>query len=174
MAKLKLTPAIQTKIVQALQAGNFCDAAATAAGLSESTFWRYMEQGEDVAKARAYCEEDNREFKPSKTDEALLDFWEAVTRARAEAEVTAVAYVRKAMPEDWKAAMTFLERAFPKKWGKRLQAVENPEEDAEMTRAAARLVADAIRNTFASMGKDTDDPEVKAEMREVIERALGA
>lgn len=168
MAKLKLTQEMQDQICASLRVGNFCEQAAVAAGLSESSFWRYMETGSDVAKAQAACEDLGKPFEPTETEQQLLAFWEAVTRARAEAEVTAVAYVRKAMPEDWKAAMAFLERAFPKRWGKRLQTIESELPEEELTRAQSRIVADAVRAAFVSAGMDPDDPEVRKLMREAL------
>jgi hypothetical protein len=42
-----------------------------------------------------------------------------VARARADARVGAIATIRRAMPEDWKAAAFYLERTDPANWGRR-------------------------------------------------------
>lgn len=172
MAKLKLTDEKQTFIVNALKAGNYCDVAAKAAGLSESTFWRYMEMGERVSALLREAEEDPEvTFKPTQSQLRMLDFWEAVTRARAEAEVQAVAMLRKAMPEDWRAAMAYLERAFPKRWG--LRKPGDGTDEVELTQAQAALIVQALRTVFDEVGVDANDPHVRSVMRDALESAGG-
>lgn len=97
----KLTSELQTRIVQAIRAGNYADAAARSAGISPSTYYRWLERGERAASGA------HREFR------------DAVKRAEADAEVHAVAIVRKAMAEDWRAAMAYLERRYPERWRRR-------------------------------------------------------
>jgi hypothetical protein len=114
------------RIVALIRLGNYQATAARAAGVDQSTFYRWLEKGQE-GRTREYRE-----------------FSEAVDRARAEAESHAVLMVRTGMAEDWRAAMTFLERAFPKRWGRR-EAIEvsGPDggvievRDAEATRLAA-------------------------------------
>jgi len=48
-------------------------------------------------------------------------FREAVLRAEAEAEVYAVAIIRRAMGDDWRAAVAYLERRHPTRWRTRHQ-----------------------------------------------------
>ena len=94
----KLTPETQERIVRAIRAGNYADAACRAAGVGQTTFYRWMQRGE------AEAEGPFREFR------------DAVRQAEAEAEVFAVATVRKAMTESWQAAIAFLERRHPDRW----------------------------------------------------------
>jgi len=96
---------VHQRIVQALRAGNYADAACRAAGIAPSTFYRWLERGDD---------EDSGLFR---------DFAEEVERAMAEAEVHAVAVLRRAMPEDWRAALAYLERRHPERW-RRQQTTE--------------------------------------------------
>ena len=97
----KLTPEVQTKIVAAVRAGNYARVAAQCAGIGESTFYRWLEQGE--------AEEEG----------PFREFWEAIKAAEAEAEARAVEMVRKHMKDSWQAAMTFLERRHPDRWKRR-------------------------------------------------------
>ena len=97
----KLTPDVQERIVQALRAGNYADAAVRSAGIATSTFYRWLERGED------------------ETTGIYREFRDAVRLAEAEAEVHAVAVIRRAMPDDWRAAMTYLERRHPDRWRRR-------------------------------------------------------
>jgi hypothetical protein len=94
----KLTPTVRDRIVQAVKAGNYMEAAARAAGISASTLYRWLERGEN------------------ETAGIYHDFCDAVRRAEAEAEVHAVATVRRAMSEDWRAAVAYLERRHPTRW----------------------------------------------------------
>lgn len=102
MAKSKLTPDTHERIVQAVRAGNYFKQSAEAAGITDRTFYYWIEQGEaDAEQGR---------------DTAHLRFLQAITRAQAEAEVHAVANIRKAMSEDWRAAAEYLRRRHPDRW----------------------------------------------------------
>jgi hypothetical protein len=94
----KLTPTRHERIVQILRVGNHRDAACHAAGIAPSTFYAWLKRGEHD------------------DDGIYRQFLEAVTRAEAEAEVYAVAVIRRAMPDDWRAAIAFLERRYPSRW----------------------------------------------------------
>jgi len=97
----KLTPEIQKKIIEAIKAGNYYEAACAYAGVSYSTLRGWIVKGEK-AKSGKY-----------------LKFLEAVRQAEAEAEARIVLQWQKAMPEDWRAAQAFLERRYPERWGKK-------------------------------------------------------
>ena len=94
----KLTPVVRERIVQAIRAGNYAESAARAAGIAASTYYRWMERGERESAG------------------AFREFAEAVRLAEAEAEVHAVAIIRRAMGEDWRAALAYLERRYPGRW----------------------------------------------------------
>ena len=96
----KLTPERQQKLAEAIAAGNYYETACAYAGIDYTTFRLWMQKGE-AQEATKYSE-----------------FFEAITRAEAEAENTAVQIWQKAMPDDWRAAQMFLERRHPDRWGK--------------------------------------------------------
>ena len=100
----KLTKTVAAKIVEALEAGNFQEPAARAAGVSRSTFHRWMQRGADD-------ESFNR-------TSIYRDFRDSVKKAEAEAEVKAVKCVIDAGETKWQAAMTWLERKFPERWSR--------------------------------------------------------
>ena len=140
----KLTAEVQDTIVRAIEVGNYASVAAGAAGIGERTYWRWMEQGERDAEAGK--------------DSIYQRFRQAVKKAEDEAEVAAVAYVRRAMPGNWQAAMTYLERKHPAKWGRRDRhehtgadggpieiteaQMQDPELRASLREAGRRLAAD--------------------------------
>lgn len=94
----KLSAEVTDRVVQAVRAGNYADAACQAAGISPSTYYRWMSRG------------------AQEPGSAYATFRDAVLRAEAEAEVYAVAILRRAMGEDWRAAMAYLERRHPTRW----------------------------------------------------------
>jgi hypothetical protein len=129
-----LTPEIQKTIVAAIRAGSYNEAACRAVGISETSFYRWMEVGE-ADRERG-------------VESAYADFWEAVTRASAQAEVHAVGLIRQAMPDDWRAAAHYLERRFPRRWGRR-DSVELGGELAirsfsEIAKAAEEFLAEEV------------------------------
>lgn len=94
----KLDAERQERILAAIRAGSYAEPACRAAGISESTYYRWLQRGE--------AEEQG----------IYADFVRAVRRAEAEAEVQAVEFVQLHMPKDWRAAITFLERRYPSRW----------------------------------------------------------
>ena len=100
----KLTKTVAAKIVEYLEVGNYQETAARAAGISRSTFHRWMKRGAD-AKSRG-------------KDSRYRDFRDNVKKAEAVAEVAAVKCVIDASETKWQAAMTFLERKFPERWSR--------------------------------------------------------
>jgi hypothetical protein len=99
----KLSPEVTERIVQAIRAGNYAEAACQSAGIGTSTFYRWMAQG---------AKEPASEF---------AVFRDEVVRAEAEAEVHAVAIMRRAMGGDWRAALAYLERRHAARWRPRHQ-----------------------------------------------------
>src|SRR3954453_21116280 len=93
-----LTPVVQEKIVRAIRAGNYAEISARGAGISPSSFYRWLGRGE------------------REPDSLYARFAQAVRLAQAHAEVHAVALLRRAMPNDWRAALAYLERRHPARW----------------------------------------------------------
>lgn len=105
----KLTPEVQTTIVNALAAGTYLETAAAAAGINQDTLHRWLRNG-----ARA--------------DGGLQKgFSEAVKKALASAEVRNLATITLASASQWQAAAWILERRYPQRWGR----VERHEQTGE-------------------------------------------
>lgn len=96
--KTKLTEDVQARICDALSIGVPRNTAAQAGGITERTFYNWMERGEAGRRGR------------------FVQFFQAVQAAENQAEITAMAVWRSAMPTDWRAAKEFLERRFPEKY----------------------------------------------------------
>lgn len=97
----KLTPEVKRRLLDAIRAGNYYEPACRFAGIGLSTFYRWMERGEE-AKTGQY-----REFR------------EEVLRAESEAEARMVAQWQAQIPQDWRAARDFLARRYPNRWAGR-------------------------------------------------------
>ena len=99
----KLTPELQDRLCTLIRVGNTVEVAADAVGISESTFYLWMERG--TKSGGSYTRYRN--------------FRSEVERARAEAEATLVARISKAAQNgSWSAAAWLLERRAPDRWGK--------------------------------------------------------
>jgi hypothetical protein len=90
-----------SKILEALRLGVPQATAVTYAGVSDSTYYRWLQ---DAAKDDA--------------PQQLKDFRDAVHAARAEAEVRSLAVIQNASRKTWQAAAWFLERGFPQHWAR--------------------------------------------------------
>ena len=98
----KLSPELQDRICVAIRLGNDKKVAAALAGISEATFYRWIEMANEDRPKKEYRE-----------------FQESVQRAEAEAEVTRIARITQAADNGtWQAASWWLERKFPERWGR--------------------------------------------------------
>lgn len=89
----KRTPERETRLLNAIRAGNTRRAACAYAGISDETLANWGRRS--------------------------LDFLDSLTCAEAESEVALVAIVRTAATTDWRAAAHLLERRWPETWGRR-------------------------------------------------------
>ena len=94
-----LTPDVEEKIVKAVAAGNYYDAAAAAAGVSYRAFRFWMLKGEKAHTGK------------------FFQFFQNVRKAEAEAEIAVVEQWREAIPDNPAAARDFLARRYPDRWG---------------------------------------------------------
>lgn len=105
--KPKLTPTVIENIANALKAGNYIETACHHAGISTTTYYRWLQEADQPDASDLHRE--------------LRD---TVEKARADAEIRNVALIQKAAQTGtWQAAAWWLERSHPKKWG-RQQKVE--------------------------------------------------
>lgn len=100
----KLTPDKIATIVEAVTAGAFRDQAAAVIGIGRTTLYDYL--------ARGQTDLDNG------VTSIYAELQDALTRAEAQAELTAIQIIRQHAPMDWRAAAWYLERKYPAKWGR--------------------------------------------------------
>ena len=105
----KLTPEVQTTIVNALAAGVYLETAASAAGVSRDTLNEWLRNG---ARCKAGVQKG---------------FSDAVKKALAASELRHAATISLASQSQWQAAAWILERRWPQRWGR----VERHEQTGE-------------------------------------------
>ena len=104
MAKLKLTEQLIEDAAKLIEAGNYQKHVAQALGVDESTWYRWLREGEQS--------EDENDLK--------YKFYQSIKKAEARAIARNVALIQRAAQEgNWQAAAWWLERKFPSEWGKK-------------------------------------------------------
>jgi transposase len=91
------------RLIQAVRGGNYLETAARYAGISYHTLRRWLLKADEPDAPPEY-----------------VAFKEAILKARADAEVAALAKIQKAASEGaWQASAWYLERSWPERWGRR-------------------------------------------------------
>jgi len=129
----KLTPRVRDRLVAATRAGAFAEVAARSAGISPSTYYSWLARAEHAQVEPQVLDGQHVPV----GERAFVELADELEVAAAEAEVNAVAVVRKAMSDDWKAATWYLERARPERWRRRtstdLQGEVRVDADVQVT-----------------------------------------
>jgi len=99
----QLTPELKEKFLSAIVAGSHYEPACAYVGICYGTFRMWMQRGQGTHKNR----------KPS---QEYVDFVEAVQGAEAKGELSAIASIRGASKDDWRAAAWMLERRHSDRW----------------------------------------------------------
>jgi len=127
----KLNDQTQSVLVGAIRKGNYIDNAAAMAGITESSYYLWIERGEadiEAGKTTTYSE-----------------FSEAIKRAKAEGEQIDLDLIADAAGKgNWQAAAWRLERRFPSKWGK---------QDKLQLEHSGKIGQDAAEMTDAELDK---------------------
>lgn len=98
----KFTHDVRTRIIAAIRNGNTYEASANYGGISYDSLRGWLNRGEDEAEGE------------------FFEFFNAIKKAEAEAEVESVALIRRSAQDgQWQAAAWFLERRKPSDWGRR-------------------------------------------------------
>ena len=111
----KLTDSVQQRIVSAVAAANYYEAAAAYGGVDYRTLLRWMQRGE---KAK---------------DGIYRQFCQAVRQAEADSEVAIVATVRQSIPDNPRLGLDFLARRFPDRWGPKERHVVEGDAERPLT-----------------------------------------
>jgi transposase len=97
----KLNDEVKDKLVAAIAQGNYYEAACGYVGIDYRTFRNWMTEGEQA------------------TDGIYFQFFHAIKKAEAHAELKMVQEWQKHTPNNWQAIATFMERRYPDRWGRK-------------------------------------------------------
>lgn len=125
--RLKLTAELQKKLCAYIARGHYATTAAASCGVSETTFFRWMELGTDHTERR------KGRIVLVKAAAPFREFREAVEKARADAQMLHMEAIREAafdiVPDakgqpqvrskNWTASAWYLERTAPDKFARR-------------------------------------------------------
>lgn len=139
----KLTPERIDRLVGALVAGNYREVACQYAGITTTTFHRWMNLGAEDSENGVTTE--------------YSQVYEAVVAAEAQAEVDAVVCIRTAFGTDWKAAQAFLERRHTQRWGRTNRVELTGAEGGPVQLAQAEIVTEAQRIVQEHYAERSDD-----------------
>ena len=104
------------KLDKALKLGLANSKAATFAGISETTFYRWQQEAQKIDEA---CGGDPDLIKNA-DDLNLWEFWESIKKAKVDGEISHLAVITDAASNGvWQASAWFLERSNPKDWSRR-------------------------------------------------------
>lgn len=90
-----LTPTVESRILQAIQAGATYEIAAKFAGITPRSFYGWINRGKQA--------EERQDF-----EDIYFQFFQKVNMANAQGAVTNLALVQKQAAEDWRAAAWIL------------------------------------------------------------------
>lgn len=138
--KSKLDDERKAVILESIRAGNYAETAAAAAGISQSTFYLWLQKG--AAGEPNYSE-----------------FSEAVKEAEAIGEQRCVALITKAARRNWTAAAWMLERKHPERWGRREMAPYMPTKGETDTRLTISVVEPQAPATTTTLAPDPSKPD---------------
>ena len=99
----KLTPEVHEAIVDGINAGLTYRLSCARAGVTPATFYKWLEKGEGAQSG------------------ALMEFFDAVERAKSDSALRLVSQITLQAPTDWRAAAFILERRFPDDYGRRTE-----------------------------------------------------
>lgn len=142
----KLTPERQARMVEALAAMAHYEIVAARGGVTYQTFLNWRSRGEKAYKLREQAESDPTVVVPEK-ERPYLAFFDATTRAEAEAELLASAKWVQWFDKDWRAIRDFLARRHPDRWG------------PTMALTSESVIDKTIKDLEAQLGNNDPDSE---------------
>lgn len=127
MAKLKLNQEMIEKAYKYIAAGNYVETVCEYLGISKNTWYVWLRKGEKQKQG------------------VYRDFYDAIKKAEAEAEMRNVAIIQKAAQDTWQAAAWFLERKYPERWGKRDTALEDIQKQQNEMLSRIKEIVEALQ-----------------------------
>jgi transposase len=116
-----------------LKEGHYNEDVAEYIGVSQQTFYNWMNKGEELHEMSEEEYEEHIKQLPNETTKKnaklFLEFFETVKRANTEAKMQALRNIRKAGKKSWQAEAWFLERKFRSQFARTAIVVEDNNEE---------------------------------------------
>lgn len=113
MGKLKLTKELADEVCKYISQGITKRSAAEAAGISEVSFYSYINQGEE-----------NLEKGKTEDKDIFVYFYKQVKKAETFFKLSHLKNIKNAAEDNWQASAWMLERCFPSEYGKSKREIE--------------------------------------------------
>ncbi len=130
---LKLNDELIGKAVKHLKAGNYAGVVIQYLGISETTYYYWLQRAREEQKIR----EKNPELADPESD-IYIRFANEVREAEAEAELRNITLIQQAAQDTWQAAAWFLERKHALRWALKKQ-VELTGKDGEAIQTESKI-----------------------------------
>lgn len=153
----KLSMELIEEVLNLIEAGNYVEVSCLAVGITESTYYNWLRRGKDLLDDWG-TDVDAWPDWLNEYDAHCMVLTQGAVRAQARSEAMAVATVRKAMKDDYRAAIAWLERRHPGRWSRRTEVhmsqnglvaagedaktIENPDAVKHMHDALALVAGD--------------------------------
>lgn len=135
---LTLTREKITKIAELVESGIPAESAIALCGVRTSAFYSWQARGR--AELDRLADAGTPDGAPQASEAIFVELAEALQKARAAAELSAITEVRVAARDGtWQAAAWFLERSNPSRWGKQYREPVVADPAGALARAVARL-----------------------------------
>ena len=138
--KMKLTRELISEAEKWIKAGNFTTVVCQYLGIHQSTWYRWMAEGEKAKKG------------------IKKEFYDRIKKAESHSEMRNVQLIQQAGNETWQAAAWYLERKFPDRWGKREKVDANLSHSGEVTNKSvdlSELTTEELRE-IANLNRDRE------------------
>jgi hypothetical protein len=146
--KLKLTKTLIDDICENISNGIPNKYAAIGAGLAEGTFYKYLNQAEELSKKI-----ENGE-KIAKKDEIFIEFKESIKKANFDFINFHLDNIKKNSNKDWKASGWLLERRFFEYFGKKEKTIiEGKIEEIHNISPEVKKELEEFRRHFTKLSK---------------------
>jgi len=139
------------EIVRLVKEGNYDYVACKAAGISQKTYERWRDRGEELLNTHGESSQVTDEH-----ERLYAELVEEIEEAEALAEVDDVHIVNKAKKKNYQAAQWHLERKTPERWGKREVIEVNPKGAAFLVKLyeALNKPIEPVKTPLLSEGKE--------------------
>ncbi|MHB8276448.1 MAG: hypothetical protein ACYDIA_02185 [Candidatus Humimicrobiaceae bacterium] len=111
--KTKLTKEIIEEICKRLKVGCYAKMATAAIGIHESTYYRWLERGENALKLKMLGK------KIPEDEKIFCELCESIRQSEAEGQINIVTMIFSQIKDDWKAGMEILARKWPEQWARK-------------------------------------------------------